>query len=225
MRGLQGLTLDRVEMFIGTELYPGFFDWIVPQGHGHGMVELGVHLSPQPARVHFDRMLQDKNVEPFVQGAEALYRIAAVIPLGPKPKTTADRVMLVGDAAAQAKPTSGGGVYTGLKCAAHLVEVAAEALEADDLGDARLSAYHERWMADIGRELRVGAMLRKAFMNLRDDEAEALFELLDTPERLAIINQLGDIDHPSKLAAKLLREVPGLLRYTAPAVARGLFGP
>jgi geranylgeranyl reductase family protein len=224
MRGLHGLTLDKVEMFVGAELYPGFFGWIVPQGEGHGMVELGVHMSPQPAREHFRRMLADKNVEPFTNGAEALYEVAAVIPLGPKARTTCDNVMLVGDAAAQAKPTSGGGVYTGLKCAAHLAEVAAEALEARDLSDARLAAYHERWTADVGRELRVGARLRKAFMHLTDAETEALFELLDKPACLALIHQLGDIDHPSRLARQLLKEAPGLLRYTAPAVARSLFG-
>jgi len=224
MRGLTGLTEDKVEMFVGNAFAPGFFGWVVPQGHGHGMVELGVHMTPEPAKVWFERMRSHKVVEPFVHGAEVLYDIAAVIPFGPKARTTTDHVMLVGDAAAQAKPTSGGGVYTGLKCAAHLVEVAAEALEADDLRDARLRAYHERWGADVGRELRTGARLRKAFMHLTDREIEGLFAELDDPEVLGLINTLGDIDHPSKLAASLLRKRPGLLRYTAPAVAKSLFG-
>ncbi|MCA1814605.1 MAG: NAD(P)/FAD-dependent oxidoreductase [Halobacteriales archaeon] len=224
MRGMTDLTLDRVEMFVGRKGYPGFFGWIVPQGEGHGMVELGVHMSPRPAKQHFADMLQDKVVAPFTHAAESLYEVAAVIPFGPKAKTTAERVMLVGDAAAQAKPTSGGGVYTGMKCAAHLVEVADEALQADDVGDARLAAYHERWTADVGKELRIGARLRKAFMHLRDDEMEALFGVLSKPECIALIQQLGDIDHPSKLAARLLREEPALLRYTAPAVARSIFG-
>lgn len=223
MRGLTGLTEDKVEMFVGNGLAPGFFGWIVPQGHGHGMVELGVHMSRRPARLHFEDMLQHKVVEPFVHGGERLYEVAAVIPFGPKARTTADHVMLVGDAAAQAKPTSGGGVYTGLKCSEHLVEVAAEALEAGDLGDERLRAYHERWSSTVGRELRIGARLRKAFMHLRDDEIEALFAELDDPEALQLINTLGDIDHPSRLAATLLRRKPGLLRYTARAVAQSLF--
>jgi flavin-dependent dehydrogenase len=211
-------------MFVGSQGYPGFFGWIVPQGEGHGMVELGVHMSTQPAKRHFQAMLDDKNVAPFTHGAEPLYEVAAVIPFGPKARTTSDRAMLVGDAAAQAKPTSGGGVYTGLKCAAHLVEVAHEALEDDALTDARLAAYHARWNADVGKELRIGARLRKAFMHLRDDEMEALFGVLAKPECVALIQQLGDIDHPSRLAARLLREEPALLRYTAPAVARSLFG-
>jgi flavin-dependent dehydrogenase len=225
MRSLDGLTEDRVEMFVGNDIAPGFFGWIVPQGQGHGMVELGVHMSPTPARVWFERMRQHKVMEPFVHRGEVLYEVAAVIPFGPKAQTTAERVMLVGDAAAQAKPTSGGGVYTGMKCAAHLVEVAAPALEQDDLSASRLQAYHERWTQDVGRELRIGARLRKAFMHLRDDEIEALFAELDDPEALQLMNTLGDIDHPSRLAATLLRRKPALLRYTAPAIARSLFGP
>lgn len=223
MRGLEGLDESKVEMFVGNALAPGFFGWIVPQGQGHGMVELGVHMSPTPARLWFERMLQHKVVEPFVHGAENLYEVAAVIPFGPKARTTADNVMLVGDAAAQAKPTSGGGVYTGLKCAAHLVEVAAEALEGGDCSDAVLSQYHERWTQDVGRELRIGARLRKAFMHLRDDEVEALFAELDDPEAVKLINTLGDIDHPSRLALVLLLKKPQLLRYTARAVAQSIF--
>lgn len=223
MHGLEGLTPDKVEMFVGNAFAPGFFGWIVPQGDGHGMVELGVHMTPEPARLHWERMRQHKVVEPFVHRAEVQYDIAAVIPFGPKSKTTADNVMLVGDAAAQAKPTSGGGVYTGLKCAEQLVAVASEALEAGDLGDARLRRYHEAWSASVGRELRTGARLRKAFMHLRDDEVEALFRELDDPEALRLINTLGDIDHPSRLAATLLRKKPALLRYTARAVAQSLF--
>lgn len=223
MRDVDHLTLDKVEMFVGNAFAPGFFGWMVPQGEGHAMVELGVHMTPEPARVHFQRMLRHKVVEPFAHRARVLYDIAAVIPFGPKSRTTADNVMLVGDAAAQAKPTSGGGVYTGLKCAEHLVEVAAGALEAGDLGDARLQEYHRRWSDTVGRELRTGARLRKAFMHLRDDEVEALFRELDDPEALQLINRLGDIDHPSRLAGTLLRRKPALLRYTARAVAQSLF--
>lgn len=223
MRSLDGLTLDKVEMFVGNDVAPGFFGWIVPQGEGHGMVELGVHMSTTPARVHFERMLQHKVVEPFVHRGERLYEVAAVIPFGPKAQTTADNVMLVGDAAAQAKPTSGGGVYTGLKCADLLVDVAAQALEAGECSDARLRAYHERWSETVGRELRIGARLRKAFMHLRDDEIEALFSELQDPEAMQLITTLGDIDHPSRLAAQLLRRKPNLLRYTARAVAQSIF--
>ncbi|HEV8360444.1 MAG TPA: NAD(P)/FAD-dependent oxidoreductase [Candidatus Thermoplasmatota archaeon] len=223
MRSLDNLTPDKVEMFVGNDIAPGFFGWIVPQGQGHGMVELGVHMSATSARAWFARMREHKVVEPFVHRGEVLYEVAAVIPLGPKSQTTADSVMLVGDAAAQAKPTSGGGVYTGLKCAAHLVDVAEGALEAGDLTDARLRAYHERWTADVGRELRIGMRLRKAFMHLRDDEIEALFEELDDPEAMELINRLGDIDRPSRLAGQLLRRKPNLLRYTARAVAQSLF--
>lgn len=223
MRGLTDLTEDKVEMFVGNGIAPGFFGWIVPQGHGHGMVELGVHMSGTPARVYFDRMLQHKVVEPFVHSAERLYEVAAVIPFGPKARTTTDNVMLVGDAAAQAKPTSGGGVYTGLKCAEHLVEVASQALDADDVSDARLRPYHERWAGEVGRELRIGMRLRKAFMHLTDEEVEALFAELDDPEAVQLINTLGDIDRPSRLAMALLRKKPQLLRYTARAVAQSIF--
>ena len=56
-------------------------------------------------------------------------RFGGTIPLGPLKKTVDDHVMLVGDAAAQVKPTSGGGIYPGLLCATQCAIVAEEAVQ------------------------------------------------------------------------------------------------
>ena len=47
--------------------------------------------------------------------------------MGPPRKTVQGNVMLVGDAAGQVKPTSGGGIYMGAVCAKLAGEVAARA--------------------------------------------------------------------------------------------------
>ncbi|HWG89378.1 MAG TPA: NAD(P)/FAD-dependent oxidoreductase [Candidatus Thermoplasmatota archaeon] len=225
---MEGLALNPgyVEMFVGEEQAPGFFSWMIPtDDEGKtGKVEVGVgYKSPRPAKHYYDRMFTDPISKKFITPeARSCFDICGCIPLGPLKRTTADRVMLVGDAAAHAKPTSGGGVYTGLKCAAHLVDVATDALERDELGDRVLKSYHDRVEADIGRELWVGNRLRKAFMNLSDDQVEKLFRILDDPETLAIVNQMGDIDYPSRLASKLLVKKPELFQFSG-AVVRSLF--
>lgn len=233
MRGVTGLDEPFVEMFFGARIAPGFFGWIVPQGHGFAMVEMGMAMSAErlppgarpaaTARERFKALGRHAPAARFLQRAEALYEVCACIPVGIRKATTADNVMIVGDAAAQTKPTTGGGVYTGLKCAEHLVEVADEALAAGDVTDRALRRYHDRWTADVGKELQIGYRLRRAFMHLKDKEIEALFTLMDDPEILRTINVLGDIDYPSKLARALLRKAPGLLRHTAPAIAKSIF--
>lgn len=216
------LTPTHVEMWVGADRAPGFFSWMIPtdpEGRT-GKVEVGVDIkAPQHAKTYYERMWKDAASAKFLApDARSCFDICAAIPLGPIKKTHAERVMVVGDAAGQTKPTSGGGVYTGLVCAGHLADVAHEALRDGDLSEKRLAAYHDRWYDDIGRELYVGWRLRKAFMHLRDDQLEDLFELLDDKELLAMVNQLGDIDYPSKLAKPLLKKAPHLFKYSVPFV-------
>ncbi|MHB8605246.1 MAG: NAD(P)/FAD-dependent oxidoreductase [Thermoplasmatota archaeon] len=221
---VEGVKLESssVEMFLGLERAPGFFSWMIPTRPDgtRAKVEVGVDFrAPRGAKRYYDAMRTDpKSARFFGPAPRAVYDICGCIPLGVMPRTTADGAMLVGDAAAQTKPTSGGGVYTGLKCAAHLADVAHDALEAGDVSNARLKKYHARWTDDIGRELAVGWRLRKAFAHLRDDQVDELFGILSDAEILATVQTLGDIDYPSKLARALLKKAPQLFKFSGPIV-------
>jgi len=224
---VEGLALDatRVEMFVGQEQAPGFFSWMIPtDARGHtGKVEVGVSWkAPHSAKHYYERMYRDPQSARFIVDPLVCYEICGCIPLGPIRKTSGERVALVGDAAAQAKPTSGGGVYTGLKCAAHLADVLAAGLEEDDLSAARMAEYHERWTDELGFELAVGMRLRRAFMHLTDEQVERLFDVLDDREILETVNVMGDIDYPSRLAKALLRKAPQLFQFSGP-VMKSLF--
>ena len=216
------LSPTHVEMWVGQERAPGFFSWMIPTNPEgtEGKVEVGVDIkAPHGAQYYYERMWKDDASARFLTlQAKSCFDICGCIPLGPIKKTHAERVAVVGDAGAQTKPTSGGGVYTGLVCAGHLADVADKALRDDDLSEKRLSSYHEAWFDDVGRELYIGWRLRKAFMHLSDDQMEELFHLLDDKELLALVNGLGDIDYPSKLAKPLLKKAPQLFKYSVPFV-------
>ncbi|MEA3200181.1 MAG: digeranylgeranylglycerophospholipid reductase [Thermoplasmata archaeon] len=220
------LTPTHVEMWVGSERAPGFFSWMIPTrpDGSAGKVEVGVDVkAPLPAKAYYERMWKDEASARFLRSdAYSCFDICACIPLGPIKATSAANVAIVGDAAAQTKPTSGGGVYTGLVCAGHLADVADGALRDGDLSEGRMKEYHRRWDGDVGRELYVGWRLRKAFMHLRDDQMDDLFAALDDPELLALVNVMGDIDYPSRLAKPLLKKAPQLFKFSMPFV-RSLF--
>ena len=65
------------------------------------------------------------------------------IPIGPQERTVTDGVLLVGDAAGQAKPTSAGGIYTGAFAAKIAGKVAAEAALEGNTSAKRLSEYDQ----------------------------------------------------------------------------------
>lgn len=186
-----------VELFLGREIAPSFFGWLVPSSDGLARVGLG---TPQKEglRLCFGRLVSRFSEAPVATNG-------GLIPLGPPPRTVADHVIVVGDAAAQAKPTSGGGLYTGIVSAKIAGEVAAKAVKLGNTSLRILSEYEERWRKLLGRELRFGMLAHRLLASLSDDELSRIIAALDDPEILEIIAQYGDIDYPSLLLKELAR--------------------
>lgn len=199
-----------VHIFVGENIAPGFFAWIIPTNiHGTtARIGLGIKShSLYSIQHYFTKLLQQS----LLQGTTIMKRFGGLLPLGPLKKTVVDNVMLVGDAAAQVKPTSGGGLYPGLLCGKHCVFFAEKAFKQQKFGAQFLKQYHMKWIKDIGRELSKGMIFRKIFTNLTDDQFNKFLKKLNNSKILDIINNFGDIDYPSRLAVPLLKTSPSLL--------------
>jgi geranylgeranyl reductase family protein len=213
-------TLDPrfVHIFVGRNIAPGFFAWIIPTNVHGTSARIGLCIEKQSSRPlhhYFTALLQ----QPLLQGITIMKRFGGTIPLGPLKKTVNDHVMLVGDAAAQVKPTSGGGVYSGLLCATQCAIVAEEALQKQQFDGKFLKQYHRRWTNEIGRELSLGMRFRKIFTSLTDEQFNKYLEKLNNKKTIGVINTHGDIDYPSRLTLPLIRASPSLLSL-APAMMK-----
>ena len=166
--------IDEVEVYFGREIAPGFFAWLVPTSPG--MARVGLLSRDNPG--HYLRKLmtslvaQGKIVSP---AAELNY---GGIPLKPLARTYAERLVVVGDAAGQVKPTSGGGIYYGLLCADIAADTLHQALEDDDLSAGRLVGYERGWKKRLGRELKIGRWARKLFEHLNDKRIDRMFDII-----------------------------------------------
>lgn len=200
---------ENVEIFLGSRIAPGFFAWAVPAGR-FTRIGLCTSSNKPPAGEFFERFINTPAMAEKTRNSRIVRRLAGLVPLGPK-KTYRDNVMLVGDAAAQVKPTSGGGVYTGLVCAGECAGIAIEALEKNDFSEKFLSMYQRRWEERIGKELRLGTFFRKFFRRMSDETINKIFRKLDDPEIMEIISEYGDIDYPSKVGFQILKRKPGII--------------
>ena len=124
------------------------------------------------------------------------------IPIGASSSTVKDNILIVGDAAGQAKPTSGGGLYTGLVCAKIAGEIAARACREDDASVLR--KYDVLWRERLGTELRVGMMAHRMLAHMPDRTMNQLLAALDRPELVREVAAHGDIDYPSQLLRHVL---------------------
>ena len=188
---------DGVEIFLGKKISPDLFAWAVPAEEGCLRVGAAISCGENP-----DHRLSHFLAEHFP--GRVVERTGGLIPIGYASTTVTDGVLLVGDAAGQVKPTSGGGLYTGGVCARSAGEIAGYASLSDNPSQAMLRTYEDRWRQDIGKELRIGLTIRRTLDNLSDEEIDAVFSELDDPAFLDFIAEHGDIDYPSQLVTALL---------------------
>ncbi|MFC1786733.1 NAD(P)/FAD-dependent oxidoreductase [Halobacteriota archaeon] len=196
-----------VEIFTGSSA-PGFFAWAIPIEEDIARIGL---CTSRPLQ-HLTSMLRyHKVVSKRYRGSHLDFTMGA-IPLGPLKRTVSKGIMIVGDAAGQVKPSSGGGIYTGALCAKIAGEVAAKAIKEGDNSTERLMEYENRWRSAIGRELNIGMRINEIFSRLSDSDINELIGMINDPEILKIISQYGDMDYPSAVVKKLILKKPSLLR-------------
>ena len=147
--------------------------------------------------------------------------VTGTLPLGVMKRTYKNRTLFVGDAAGFPKPTSGGGIYTGIRSARHAAAVAALACEQDLYDDTVLAGYEQRWQEDFGRELDLGYRLFEMRQKMSPEDIDALLRALNTPSIVRTIEEHGDMDRPGALVKKLLVN-PSVLRLVKPLVQAGL---
>ena len=207
-----------VHIFVGNKIAPGFFAWVIPTNTKGTAARIGLAI-PNRNKHPVQHYLTDLLKQPLLQHATIMRRFGGVIPLGPLKQTTTDHVLLIGDAAAQVKPTSGGGLYPGLLCANHCARITHEALHTHQYTNRFLKRYHTAWSKDIGKELSLGMRFRNIYSHLSDKQLDKYIEKLNNQKTIDIINTYGDIDYPSKLAIPLVKKTPSLLSL-APSMLR-----
>ena len=134
---------DLVDVYLDI---PDFFGWRIPRGD---CVEYGAGSSGSP-REELETVA-DVNLENFERIC------AGQIPIGPPSETTTERGFLVGDAAGQTKPFTGGGIVYGMTAA----DIAACVVEPSE--PATVGAYEQGWRDELGRDIALGHRIRRTY--------------------------------------------------------------
>ena len=175
---------QEVEVYFGSRTAPGFFAWVVPTSDNRALAGL---LSRQHTGARLRCFLRSLVEQGKVASCQATISFGGV-PLEPAHRTSGHRVLLVGDAAGQVKPTTGGGIYYGLLSAQVAADTLEEALRRNDFTATALARYDRGWRAMLSAELKAGRRARWFFERLNDRQIEWLFETAESrriPERLA----------------------------------------
>jgi digeranylgeranylglycerophospholipid reductase len=129
---------------------PNFFGWRIPRTDS---VEYGAGVPKGENPMEWlDRVTEKFDVEE----EDRRDICAGAIPVGPPKRVTSERAFLVGDAAGQTKPFTGGGILYGMRAA----DIAAETINPED---PQLERYEESWRSELRNEILLGKFIEKMY--------------------------------------------------------------
>ncbi len=193
---------DSVSVYLGSRTSKGFFAWAVPTGN---ISRIGTGTIGSGARSYYDALSEYFPMDRVV-GVNG-----APIPIAYLRRTFSHRSLLVGDAGGIVKPLTGGGIYTGIVSAKHAARALDQAFQKEDYSAGFLSRYQKYWKSEIGRELWLDGIVQRFFASLSDRGLKAVYNVLSSKSVKDTINEVGDIDYPSKLVLSVVARHPFIL--------------
>lgn len=178
---LAGIEIDPTcnSYTIGEEVAPGGYAWVFPKGEGKANVGLGVQANLWEQAYARIPTAQKNIAQPetivcaltrFIEATPCLARgypvslIAGNVPAAPTPsRLVKDGFMLVGDAARQVDPLTGGGIINAMTAGQIAAQVAIEAVTSNETSAGFLSRYEQQWDQSLGRKNRRNSRLRERF--------------------------------------------------------------
>jgi len=158
-----------------------FFIWIVSENSKS--IRIGsVAKTAESTKKSLDDYLERKKIT-----GEFTDVIAGKIALGNIP-TYFDNIALVGDAACQVKPLTGGGLSYGLQC----VQTLASCIEKNEL-----DKYEQKWKKKFGKEIIFGLKARKYYETMTVKHKKEIFNVFKNNH--SFIEKTIDYDNHSTL--------------------------
>ena len=181
------------ETYFGDD-FPNFFGWCVPESDDTARIGIGCF---ENAQEYFYRFLKSRTGKKDILCWES-----GLIPLySPKKIIQKDNIYLIGDAAAQVKATTGGGIIPSLKAAKTLCDCIVNGKN-----------YNMEFKRQSGRELLLHLRIRNILNKFSDKDYDKLLNLMNK-EKVKKILKRYDRDTPIPLVANLLLSEPRFLLF------------
>ncbi len=168
-----GIDQEYCYFYLGNEVAPAGYIWIFPKGNDLANVGIGIlgSKSGQKTAVEY---LEDFVADKFPDARVLEVDVGGVPVSGSIDKTIANGLMLVGDAARQSDPITGGGIVNAMEAGEIAGEVAYEAISSGDLSETKLREYEKKWRSTVGLEIDNSLIVKNVFIKFTDKELNDL---------------------------------------------------
>ena len=204
------------EIHVGRKVAPSFFAWVIPLNSNSARA--GLACKGANAREKLESFVRSR----FDKFSRLSVSSGRVVTCGPIARTFADNFVVVGDAAGQTKPTTGGGVILGGICASFAGEIVAEAVKSRAYSGFFLRKYETLWKNRLGKEFRIMRLARNTLNCLSDKTLDKIFKIVMDNNLQAEFSMRGDMDFQSDLLSGLgkKKDLLRILLTAAPDLLR-----
>ncbi len=161
---------DYCEFVLGSKA-PGGYIWIFPKNEDTANVGIGMQLTklkdPADVKKYLDKYIQN---DPRLKKGRPLELVSGAVSIcAPIDKAIGSGILLVGDAARQIDPITGGGISNSCKAAKVAGEVLARATREKDFSERSLQRYEKGWRDLLENHLYRNWMAKEKLVTLSDD--------------------------------------------------------
>lgn len=186
-----------VDTYLFEEILPGFL-WIIPVKENLYRIGLFSCDSHKNQNVFLDNFLKD-NFE-----FKIIEKYKGFIPIfNENNKLVENRAILIGDAAGQVKPTSGGGLLVAFDACKMASEHVFRAISNDDLGI--LNDYQNEFNDKYLKEFKYQFKVQKTLDTFSNEDMDYLFLKLKENDGENLISEYGDMDTQSTLVKEFIK--------------------
>ncbi len=171
-----------VDIYFDNKFAYGFFAWKIPRG---SRLELGLGCEGMNAVNNLEQFAKEQG---FILNKVYAHPIVYGIQ-----DSASERVILVGDAAAQVKPFSGGGIIYGLLCSRIAFNAIKKAFETGDFSARFLSReYDAVWKAMLLEKIKIGMGVRRLIKKMNKHELDEFMDVVE--EHKDMLLKFADMD-------------------------------
>jgi len=191
------------DFFLGKHIAPGGYIWVFPKGKDVANVGIGILASQSEsgkALKFLDKFIANRSE---LKKGEPLRVITGADPVAEPIQSVKDNLLLVGDAARQVDPITGGGLTHAIEAGKYAGETIAKAVDKQRFDNQTLSEYETLWKDAFGKKLHRNYVAKEIMLDMEDKTLDMLADSLkdykfEEFSTLSIIKALVT-KHPSLL--------------------------
>jgi digeranylgeranylglycerophospholipid reductase len=162
---------DTLYFYFGKDVAPNGYFWVFPKGDNKANIGLGI--SGLIGKKKSAQSFLNEFMKKHYPNAPVLTTIAGGVPCSiTLPKISSPGIMLVGDAARQVNPLSGGGIASGMIGGNIAGKIAAEAVKENNLD--HILSYDKAWAKRLGKRHEIFDSIKNGIYNFSDEKFNSI---------------------------------------------------